>query len=118
IRSAKHGGHRFQSSTVKNVQQKRDDDIVGVMAECDLVAAFGDRDVIQNSSPQTRTDCAKSFPFRHESLDDRISVFFDDLKGHTSLFEIVRQDVSWKSWLLLVEVYCEEIKTNRRSQLY
>src|ERR1044071_2783732 len=86
-----------------------------MMAERDLVAAFLDGDVVQNSATQPRTDRTIRLAFRDQSLDDRIRIAFDDAKRNVELAEICGQHFSRKSRLFLVEIHGQQVEIHWRA---
>ena len=69
---------RLIAELEKEIQEKRRNDVIRVMAQSNLGAAFFDRDVIENAAPQPRADGAIGLAFRHEPFDNRIGVLLDD----------------------------------------
>src|SRR5205085_10161536 len=64
------GRHGFERADVKKIEQKGRRDVVRMMTERDLGAAFFDRDVVENATTQTRADRAVSLTFGHQTFDD------------------------------------------------
>src|ERR1044072_9566764 len=77
--------HCFERADVEEVQQKRRDDVVGVMPEGDLVTTVLDRDVVEDPATQTRTNGTIRLSCGNQSLDYRISVALDDSKRNIEL---------------------------------
>src|SRR6185503_5289401 len=76
--AAKQRRHGLERPAEKQVQQKRFQDIVGVMPERDLGAAFFDCHVVQDSPPKPRAQCAGGLAFCHDCFDNRVRVALDD----------------------------------------
>src|SRR5689334_9083062 len=107
--------HRFERPDVEEVQQKRRDDVVGMMPERDLVTTLLDRNVVKNAATQTRTDGTIRLTFGNESFDYRICVALDNPKRNIELAQVFGQHFSGKSRLFLIEIHCQDLEINRRT---
>src|SRR2546430_2767502 len=88
------------------------------MTQRDLCATFFDGDVVKNATSQSRTNRTVGLSFRHQALDDRISVAFDNAKWYAKSAQILRQNVRWKAGLLLIEVNSQKFKIYRCTPLH
>src|SRR6185436_710723 len=89
--AAKQRRHGLERPAEKQIQQKGFQNIVGVMPERDLSAAFFDCHVVQDSPAKPRAQCASGLAFCHYCFHDRVRVALDDSKRHIDRSKVFGQ---------------------------
>jgi len=117
VDAAQNRRHRLGGPIKKQVQQKGLDDVIGMMAKCNLGTALLYGKVVKDPASEPRTERASSLPGGDHALHKRICVLLQDTKRDPGGFEIVGKNVPGKGRLLLIQVYREKIKTYRGAPL-
>jgi len=84
------GRHGLDSPTIEEVQKQGFDDIVPVVPQSDPGDAVLSGKLIQGAATEPGTQSTGRAPFRHNPFDHTVGVLFDDMKGHTHFFQILR----------------------------
>src|SRR6267143_6479337 len=89
-----------------------------MMAQCDFIATFLDRNVVENSAPKTRANRTVSLTLWYEALHYGISVALNYAKRDAAILKITREHVRRKARLFLIQIYSQHIKTHRCARLH
>src|SRR5947209_20436293 len=88
-----------------------------MVSQRNLVAVSFNGGVVEDATTEARTHGASSLARRGLGLNDRIGVLLDDAERNTNRPQVFRQNMLWKTGLLLIQVYCQQVKLDWRISL-
>lgn len=107
------GWHGLELAAEEHVEEEGMYHVVPMVAESDLVAAEFLGSPVNNAATQAGTQRARCLAFGNLFLDDGVGVGLDNPVFDAQAVEILRQDMFWKTGLLLVEIHGNQAEFDR-----
>ena len=114
---AEDGGHRLQSPGEEEVEEQRLRRVVAMVPEGDLVAAQLHRRVVEDAPAEPGAHRTLGLPRRGLLQDDGVGVLAQHPERHRLAGEVIRQQMSGKSRMALVERHRQQLEPDRGSPL-
>ena len=111
------GRHALELAAKKHVQEEGLQHVVTVVAKGNLGHFELVRHPVQNAAAQPAAQAAHGLALGDHLLDNAVGVLRLDVKRHTQLLQISRQNVIRKAGLLLVQVDGNQLKVDWRAGL-
>ena len=115
IVAAQLGGHGFKAAAVKHIKKKRFYDVVAMMAQRYFIKTVFLRIAIQRATPQPRTQTAGCFTLGDNTLYNRVGIALYNMVINTERLQVLGQNMFWKIWLFLIQIYRSKRKINWRA---